>query len=561
MKRKKFTKLLSMLLVLSTLLTFGTLAVSADTHASSDGNLFKLDNGDISTVDQENGYYTSDTIGYYATYLGSDSSFPNEANGYTTGVWTNLKTAGKFNATAKRYEMGCADQWIYASKFQVNYHYMIAVGFTAPAAGMYSFEYQYGMTALGNTSENYKILIGKEFSFDGNKWTTASSALHSDVIPRVNTTDRHTATYDIKLNEGETLYFALWNSNNGGYGTFWIKSIEQKTKVEANPTSWYFGDINSFSGFIDDEVIKYVYYQQGAYDNITTPQGVYDMEWVTGQTYTDRYIIGGQTTSSGTTTVSNSYVRSGNVVAPQYWYTPGLAFVAPYTGTVRFTVQTKMPNTDHNLVVGRSTVSMNVDNGHTEGVIDRQWATTVNKVEERIYTIDVTKGESIYFLIDNLDNGYETTLQLKSAEYVYGDLNENPVTFVAAQETDAYTNGSVQAFDVRLISAVSKNTDTTKNVGFKYSLTINGETAAENKSYTMSETFKKLTANTDKGIEEISAPQGTSFMAGVLTLPASGTVVITVTSWAETADGTYNDTACQITYTDGAFVKMENINA
>ena len=317
------------------------------------------------------------------------------------------------------------------------------------------------------------------------------------------------------------------------------------------------GDISTFTGFEKDEHLSYVYYYQG-----TEPwaakdfsNGVYPMTKSTNSYGNDAYIVGVIRGEKGDTwNYNNVYASANGIYAPQYHFSPGLAFEAPLTGTFRFTIQYTIPNANHRIVVAKSSVPLEKGWEHNGNI--GIFGGAVGTLIEKTIDIDLTKGEQAYFLVDNINNGDETRFHIRSVERVYGDLNENPVTFIAAQETAKKENGR---FDVRLISAL--NSLEYKSVGYKFSIEVDGVTKVPEESVAVKTVYGKLLKYGEGGAEEFQAPQNTNLVGGLFeNLPTDKTVKITVCAYAETTEGKYYyDSGCVITYTNGVFTAMDNI--
>ena len=343
---------------------------------------------------------------------------------------------------------------------------------------------------------------------------------------------------------------------------------EGETATTKPKSKWDLGDASSMSSLtFNDEAFKYAYYNK--YTNYTYQQdeGAYPM--VSGMT--DMGVAGlipgemlkiVENQEPTPTQVKNVRVRFRSPdKEPHGAYfshdpsqnniSPCIAFTANQTGTVRFTVQTFFRDTTSKVVVGSTdTMTYKGSNNYNDAsFVKTAPATQATAVEEWTVEVDVKKGSQVLFIMElAAGTGTESLLHVKSAEYIMGDLNAQPVTFVTAQATDKDT--TTNTFDVRLASAVCpKLTEQTTEIGYRFTLRIGGTVRVENKEVLLDTVYKTLEAYADGSkIAELKSAQGTYWMAGIIKgLPADQKVEIELTAFA----GDETDTPVLITYENG----------
>lgn len=326
---------------------------------------------------------------------------------------------------------------------------------------------------------------------------------------------------EFRVEKGDEIYFIINNTNNGFTSQFWINTVEYVTTTQA---TWKidngFDSVSEMScdrtQYYSNEAFDYVYLYQGTDPALSgkLSQGIYsDYQ----RDYT-KYRM-----------PDNKYAYfEGCVFAPQYHFSPGISFEAPFTGTVKFDYWYKLANSNHVLAIGKEADFKRAAwNWYTDALEYYDGATVGNGWQKSTIEVDVVAGEKVYFLIDNKENGGETYFWIKSAEYVYGDLNAQPATLLGVQESAA-ENGK---FAVLFLSSLVENQYDEK--GFVYSVKA---TKTDDGSVILEETDRTLTAgdlsdsyvvNKDGTFKKVSAPQNTKVMSGILEdLPADNTTVV-----------------------------------
>ena len=235
-------------------------------------------------------------------------------------------------------------------------------------------------------------------------------------------------------------------------------------------------------------------------------------------------------------------------------YSMGLAFTAPQTGTVEFTLQSKFKNSNTNVYVGfNGEMAWNgngtfknyvaVHNDHTTDM--HQWTVRV----------DVTKGDKVLFISGQATgDNVASVLYMNSAKYIAGDLKQAPITYLCEQATAP----SAGKFDIRLISAVCRDKVVADmELGYVITVKYGDIVKVDRQSYALQNAYTSLSAYGADGnqTDELNPMQGTYLTAGVIkNLDATQTVTVTLKTYAKTATDVFPyGEEVTLTYVNGVF--------
>ena len=134
--------------------------------------------------------------------------------------------------------------------------------------------------------------------------------------------------------------------------------------------------------------------------------------------------------------------------SPTYHYSPGVAFTAPYTGTVEFVYQ--YAGLDG--VEDKFTFYVMQQNAefYEEALAAYKPTKILNSAsgtgdyDEAVLRVGVTAGEKIYFVTDSTSNGHMCAHWIKSAEYVSSTPIENEIHKVTPEPGQVSTTASVR---------------------------------------------------------------------------------------------------------------------
>lgn len=206
---------------------------------------------------------------------------------------------------------------------------------------------------------------------------------------------------------------------------------------------WYNGDIltpykNNHAFLSSDSPITYAFYYEGTDPEDSRDAGFYDMPVANNMDpWAHGYYFCGLTeseTKDGKNDNRIVTIHQSCAAAPTYHYSPGYCFTAPYTGTVEFTYQFAKAYGGGGCDAHIFWVLRDVENPYEDGLIESfttdailygEGANASGEPETQEFSIDVTEGEKIYFVIDNHDaDGGMSAHWIKSAKYTSGDIPE-----------------------------------------------------------------------------------------------------------------------------------------
>ena len=238
-------------------------------------------------------------------------------------------------------------------------------------------------------------------------------------------------------------------------------------------------------------------------------------------------------------------------------YSMGLAFTAPQTGTVEFTLQSKFANSNTNVYVGIN--GKMEGNGDGTGAFKNCVAVhndhTTTDMHKWTVRVDVTKGDKVLFISGQATGDNKASvLYMNSAKYIAGDLTQAPITYLCEQATKPFAD----KFDIRLISAVCREkVETGMELGYVITVKYGDIVKVDRQSYALQNAYTSLSAYGADGnkTDELNPMQGTYLTAGVIkNLDATQTVTVTLKTYAKTAtdDFTYGEEVT-LTYVNGVF--------
>ena len=437
----------------------------------------RWDNGDLPMRCTDAGkrvFYSEDTpFGYAFFYEGTDPEDPRTAGFYDMilaeagdqdwpkGFYACGLTSGETKDGLIDNRLNTLHQ---AAANAPTYHYSPGVVFTAPYDGTVRFVYQYaGLDGVEDKFTFYVMRDSAKFYEDAlyayKPAKAVSSADGSGEYDEV--------TIEIGVLKGQKIYFVTDSTANGHMCAHWIKSaeyvsfeipdIQAPTTVRPKPadsgsgtpgqrgpvtvfdgTAWESGDLlahyKDTHSFYDAEgtPFGYAFYYEGTDPEDNRAKGFYTMQMSANQDgWSDGYYNCAMTPEeTGFARVSTIHQAAAN--APSFHYSPGFVFTAPATGVVEFTYQFAKAygggGCDGHIIYVLRDVEDPYDNGvittfRPTAVISGEGAEAAGTPETQVFTVAVTEGEKIYFVIDNHDaNGGMSAHWIKTAKYVSDEI-------------------------------------------------------------------------------------------------------------------------------------------
>ena len=383
----------------------------------------------------KNGFNTAEEMGYYVFYQGTNTAVDSRGQGMydatiSTGTWQTGNYIGCTNPTSV-YENGAgAEAYITkANYFAPSYHYTLGVGFTAPHTGKVTFTLEYllqnALHQIYVARDTFGALDGTNYVRYEEKIVGANGGVDSAFT---------TKTITLDVEQGETIYFMMDNTNNGYMSYMWLQSAEYTQLGLVAPTVYDNGEAvwGTASWYDGSYPISYEYYYPGV--NATAdprPVGWYDMTVKPSGTHMGQYWGYDPDGVPGDQWV---YTRSsGTVLNSANHYLGALVFTAPYTGTITFTYQfytgNNQGNQDCALIIGGGDLKGGWTYGDCANVDKQTVTNTINSATTDTVTIDVVAGEKVYFMHHtNGNHSYDSlNFWLRKAEYTNVNATEADV--------------------------------------------------------------------------------------------------------------------------------------
>ena len=205
--------------------------------------------------------------------------------------------------------------------------------------------------------------------------------------------------------------------------------------------SWNNGNLTGRVGvhgeylyYDSDSPFDYAFYYEGTDPNDSRTKGFHDMlmgfNGNTNAWCNYRYFCG-LNTAEATSINRTAAIHLAASNAPNYHYSPGMVFTAPYSGIVEFTYQyagLDSLNDNHTFYVMRESAT-----GYKDALKSYKQSKLVRSAgggeySEDTFTVEVTAGEKIYFVVDNAANGSMSAHWIKSAKYLVNGLSYTVTT-------------------------------------------------------------------------------------------------------------------------------------
>ena len=532
--KKKLLKLCAIGLAICTIFSCMIFAVSAEEEGTE--SLPSWSFGDVSGA--TNLVYEGDVVDYVSV---SNSGVTDATPAVLGKCWLNVTSLlPKADYTNCAVWLG-GDGPNFSHEWNHN-DYSMGLAFTAPQTGTVEFTIQ---SKFGNSNTNVYVGIdGKMEWYDDGVFKNCV-AVHKDHT----TTEMHEWTVRVGVTKGDKVLFISGQSSlDNTASVLYMNSAKYISgDLPQAPTSWNFGDVSGATNLVyEGDVVDYVsVYNSGVTNATPAVLGTCWMNFTTlvpaGYTHCAVW-LGGDGPNFG-----HEYAKND--------YSMGLAFTAPRTGTVEFTLQSKFNNSNTNVYVGINGQMEWNGNGTFKNYVAVHNDHTSTDMHTWTVRVDVTKDDKVLFISGQAtgDNA-ASVLYMNSAKYIAGDLTQAPITYLCEQATAP----SADKFDIRLISAVCRD-KVAADMELGYVITVKyGDTVkVDGQSYALTNAYKSLSAYGADGnqTDELNPMQGTYLTAGVIkNLDATQTVTVTLKTYAKTAtdDFTYGEEVT-LTYVNGVF--------
>ncbi len=529
--KKKLLKLCAIGLAICTI--FSCMAFSASAVDESAESLPSWSFGDVSGVSDATKFvYEGDVVDYVSVYnSGVTNATPAVEGKNWFGATSLLPNADYTNCAV--WQQGGP---MFGHEFGKN-DYSMGLAFTAPQTGTVEFTLQ---SKFQNSNTN--VYVG----FNGQmKWNDNGTFKNYVAVHGGNTsTDMHTWTVRVDVRKGDKVLFISGQATGDNAGS--VLYMNSAKYIADSLSSWNFGDVSKATQlYYAGNVVEYVSVYNSGVTNATP--AVEGKNWF------------GATSLLPNADYTNCAVwqQGGPMFGHEFGkndYSMGLAFTAPQTGTVEFTLQSKFKNSNTNVYVGFNGEMAWNGNGTFKNyvAVHNDHTTTMHQWTVRV---DVTKGDKVLFISGQAtgDNA-ASVLYMNSAKYIAGDLTQAPITYLCEQATAP----SADKFDIRLISAVCREkVETGMELGYVITVKYGDIVKVDRQSYALTNAYKSLSAYGADGnqTDELNPMQGTYLTAGVIkNLDATQTVTVTLKTYAKTAtdDFTYGEEVT-LTYVNGVF--------
>ncbi len=536
--KKKLLKLCAIGLAICTI--FSCMAFSASAVDESAESLPKWDFGDVSNATQL--YYAGNVVEYVSVY---NEGVTNATPAVEGKCWLNVPSLLP-NADYTDCAVWLGDGGPnFSHKYACN-DYSMGLAFTAPQTGTVEFTLQ---SKFNNSNTNVYVGINGEMAWNGNGTFKNYVAVHND-----HTTDMHKWTVRVDVRKGDKVLFISGQATGDNVASVLYMNSAKYTRVssDVSGSSWDFGDISGVTNLVYwCDVVEYVsVYNEGVANATPAVLGTCWLEslgvsrsLLPNADYTTCAVwLGGDGPNFG-----HEYGHND--------YSMGLAFTAPQTGTVEFTLQSKFKNSNTNVYVGINGKMEWNGNGTFKNYVAVHNDHTTTDMHQWTVRVDVTKGDKVLFISGQATgDNVASVLYMNSAKYIAGDLKQAPITYLCEQATAPSAN----KFDIRLISAVCKDkVETGMELGYVITVKYGDTVKVDGQSYALKNAYTSLSAYGADGnqTDELNPMQGTYLTAGVIkNLDAKQTVTVTLKTYAKTATDvfTYGEEVT-LTYVNGKF--------
>ncbi len=536
--KKKLLKLCAIGLAICTI--FSCMAFSASAVDESAESLPKWDFGDVSNATQL--YYAGNVVEYVSVY---NEGVTNATPAVEGKCWLNVPSLLP-NADYTDCAVWLGDGGPnFSHKYACN-DYSMGLAFTAPQTGTVEFTLQ---SKFNNSNTNVYVGINGEMAWNGNGTFKNYVAVHND-----HTTDMHKWTVRVDVRKGDKVLFISGQATGDTTASVLYMNSAKYTRVssDVSGSSWDFGDISGVTNLVYwCDVVEYVsVYNEGVANATPAVLGTCWLEslgvsrsLLPNADYTTCAVwLGGDGPNFG-----HEYGHND--------YSMGLAFTAPQTGTVEFTLQSKFKNSNTNVYVGINGKMEWNGNGTFKNYVAVHNDHTTTDMHQWTVRVDVTKGDKVLFISGQATgDNVASVLYMNSAKYIAGDLKQAPITYLCEQATAPSAN----KFDIRLISAVCKDkVETGMELGYVITVKYGDTVKVDGQSYALKNAYTSLSAYGADGnqTDELNPMQGTYLTAGVIkNLDAKQTVTVTLKTYAKTATDvfTYGEEVT-LTYVNGKF--------
>ena len=540
--KKKLLKLCAIGLAICTIFSCMIFAVSAEEEGTE--SLPSWSFGDVSGVsDATKLVYEGDVVGYVSV---NNSGVTNATPAVAGTCWFGA-TSLLPNADYNYCGVWCQDGPRFGHEHGHN-EYSMGLAFTAPQTGTVEFTLQ---TQFGDNNTNVYVGINGKMEWYDDGVFKNCVAVHKDHT----TTKMHTWTVRVGVTKGDKVLFISGQSSlDNTASVLYMNSAKYISgDLPQAPTSWNFGDVSGATNLVyEGDVVDYVsVYNSGLTDATPAVLGTCWMGFTTlvPAGYTSCAVwLGGDGPNFG-----HEYGKND--------YSMGLAFTAPQTGTVEFTLQSKFLNSSTNVYVGINGKMEWNDNGTFKNYVAVHNDHTTTDMHQWTVRVDVTKGDKVLFISgQKAGDNAASVLYMNSAKYIAGDLTQAPITYLCEQATAP----SADKFDIRLISAVCRDkVEEGTKLGYVITVKYGDTVKVDGQRYALTDEYPSLDAYGANGnkIDELTPLQGTYLTAEVIKniegVSAQGTVTIEFSVFA----GNYNGPTVRLTYENGVFVSSETVEA
>ena len=427
--------------------------------------------------------------------------------------------------------------------------YSMGLAFTAPQTGTVEFTIQ---SKFGNSNTNVYVGIdGKMEWYDDGVFKNCV-AVHKDHT----TTEMHEWTVRVGVTKGDKVLFISGQSSlDNTASVLYMNSAKYISgDLPQAPTSWIFGDVSGATNLVyEGDVVDYVSVSNSGVTDATP--AVLGKCWLNVTSLLPKADYTNCAVWLGSDGPNFGHAYGNND------YSMGLAFTAPQTGTVEFTLQSKFVNSSTNVYVGINGKMEWNDNGTFKNYVAVHNDHTTTDMHQWTVRVDVTKGDKVLFISgQKAGDNAASVLYMNSAKYIAGDLTQAPITYLCEQATAP----SADKFDIRLISAVCRDkVEEGTKLGYVITVKHNDTVKVDGQRYALTDEYPSLNAYGANGnkIDELTPLQGTYLTAEVIKniegLSAQGTVTIEFSVFA----GNYNGPTVRLTYENGVFVSSETVEA